>query len=74
MIRRLLITLVLMAAAYYAGYHRITWEDARDWWRGGRQLFAAGVSSDAVVQLLPCIHSGAATPAMVERLTQERTN
>ncbi len=32
MIRRLLITLVLMAAAYYAGYHRITWEDARDWW------------------------------------------
>ena len=33
MIRRLLITLVLMAAAYYAGYHRITWEDARDWWR-----------------------------------------
>ena len=33
MIRRLLITLVLMAAAYYAGYHRITWEDAHDWWR-----------------------------------------
>jgi hypothetical protein len=33
MIRRLLITLVLMAAAYYAGYHRITWEDAGDWWR-----------------------------------------
>jgi len=22
-----------MAVAYYAGYHRITWEDARDWWR-----------------------------------------
>ena len=37
-----------------------------------RELFAAGVSSDAVVQLLPCIHSGTATPAMVERLTQER--
>ena len=33
MIRRLLITLVLMAAAYYAGYHRITWEDAHDWCR-----------------------------------------
>jgi len=33
MIRRLLITLVLMAAAYYVGYHRITWEDARVWWR-----------------------------------------
>lgn len=37
-----------------------------------RELFAAGVSSDAVVQLLPCIHSGTATPAMVERLTHER--
>lgn len=37
-----------------------------------RELFAAGVSSDAVVQLLPCIHSGTATPAMVERLTRER--
>jgi len=37
-----------------------------------RELFAAGVSSDTVVQLLPCIHSGTATPAMVERLSQER--
>lgn len=37
-----------------------------------RELFAAGVSSDAVVQLLPCIHSGTATPAMVERLSHER--
>jgi DNA-binding transcriptional MerR regulator len=37
-----------------------------------KELFAAGVSSDAVVQLLPCIHSGTATPAMVERLSQER--
>lgn len=37
-----------------------------------RELFAAGVSSDAVVQLLPCIHSGTATPAMVERLLHER--
>jgi len=37
-----------------------------------RELFAAGISSDAVVQLLPCIHSGTATPAMVERLSYER--
>lgn len=21
-----------MAAAYYAGYHQVTWEDALDWW------------------------------------------
>ena len=37
-----------------------------------RELFAAGVSSDVVVQLLPCIHSGTATPAMVELLSHER--
>jgi DNA-binding transcriptional MerR regulator len=37
-----------------------------------KELFAAGISSDAVVQLLPCIHSGTATPAMVERLAHER--
>lgn len=37
-----------------------------------RELFAAGIGSDVVVQLLPCIHSGTATPAMVERLSHER--
>lgn len=35
-------------------------------------LFAAGVPSATVVQLLPCIYSGTTTPAMVERLDAER--
>lgn len=37
-----------------------------------KELFAAGLSSDGVVQLLPCADSGTATPAMVERLICER--
>jgi DNA-binding transcriptional MerR regulator len=36
-------------------------------------LFAAGVPSATVVQLLPCIYSGTTTPAMVNRLEQERS-
>jgi DNA-binding transcriptional MerR regulator len=35
-------------------------------------LFAAGVPSATVVQLLPCIYSGTTTPAMVDRLEEER--
>lgn len=37
-----------------------------------KELFAAGRSSDGVVQLLPCVDSGTATSAMVERLICER--
>ena len=35
-------------------------------------LYAAGLPSRAIVELLPCIHTGIATPAMVERLVTER--
>jgi DNA-binding transcriptional MerR regulator len=54
------------------GGQRIYNHDAVERVRLIKELFAAGVSSDAVVQLLPCIHSGTATPAMVERLVAER--
>ena len=37
-----------------------------------KELFAAGLSSDDVVLMLPCIYSGTTTPAMVERLVTER--
>ncbi|KAA0098576.1 MerR family transcriptional regulator [Mycolicibacterium sp. P1-18] len=37
-----------------------------------KELFAAGLGSDGVVQLLPCVDSGTATSAMVERLVCER--
>ena len=35
-------------------------------------LYAAGVPSRAIVDLLPCVHTGQATPEMVARLTAER--
>jgi DNA-binding transcriptional MerR regulator len=35
-------------------------------------LYAAGLGSKAVIELLPCIHTGYTTPAMLERLQAER--
>jgi DNA-binding transcriptional MerR regulator len=35
-------------------------------------LYAAGLSSRAIVEMLPCVHTGVATPAMVQRLRDER--
>jgi DNA-binding transcriptional MerR regulator len=35
-------------------------------------LFAAGLSSKNLVELLPCIYTGTTTPAMLERLLMER--
>jgi DNA-binding transcriptional MerR regulator len=35
-------------------------------------LYAAGLSSRAIVDLLPCVHTGRATPEMLARLTAER--
>lgn len=37
-----------------------------------QRLYAAGLNSRAVAELLPCVHTGVATPAMLERLTRER--
>lgn len=37
-----------------------------------QQLFAAGLTSSDVVEILPCIYSGTTTPAMIERLHHER--
>ncbi len=37
-----------------------------------QQLYAAGLASSAIVDLLPCVHTGIATPAMIARLAVER--
>lgn len=37
-----------------------------------QQLYAAGLGSKAVAELLPCMHTGIATPAMLARLAAER--
>ena len=37
-----------------------------------QQLYAAGLGSKAIVELLPCVYTGVATPAMIARLSDER--
>ena len=37
-----------------------------------QQLYAAGLPSRTIVQLMPCVDTGAATPAMMELLLAER--
>ncbi len=37
-----------------------------------RRLYSAGLNSKAIAELLPCVHTGVATPAMLERLSVER--
>ena len=37
-----------------------------------QQLYAAGLSSKSIVDLLPCVVDGRATPALITRLSAER--
>lgn len=37
-----------------------------------QQLYAAGLASKTIVGLLPCVHTGIATPAVLARLSVER--
>lgn len=37
-----------------------------------QRLYGAGLNSQAIAQLLPCVHTGIATPDMLERLAHER--
>lgn len=37
-----------------------------------QRLYAAGLNSRAIAELLPCVHTGVATPEMLERLRAER--
>jgi DNA-binding transcriptional MerR regulator len=37
-----------------------------------QQLYAAGLSSKTIAELLPCVIDGRATPALLERLATER--
>ena len=46
-------------------------EDAVERVRWIQRLYAAGVPSSAIVDLLPCVHTGVATEAMVERLAEQ---
>jgi DNA-binding transcriptional MerR regulator len=47
-------------------------ESAADRVRLIQQLYGAGLSSGAIVELLPCVVDGNATPELLERLSMER--
>ncbi len=62
----------LLASERSPGGQRVYRPDAVDRVLLIQQLFAAGLTSDDIVELLPCVYSGTTTPAMVERLERER--
>lgn len=37
-----------------------------------QQLYAAGLSSRVIAEVLPCVHTGVATPALLDLLAAER--
>ena len=47
-------------------------EDAVGRVRFVQQLYAAGLTSRDVLAVLPCVHTGTATPAMLARLVEQR--
>ncbi|UQN30165.1 MerR family transcriptional regulator [Brachybacterium kimchii] len=62
----------LLAAERTGGGQRSYQEEAVDRVLLIQQLFAAGLSSGDIAELLPCMRSGRTTAAMVERLERER--
>ena len=62
----------LLLSTRTSGGQRLYAEDAIDRVRLIQLLYAAGVTSKNVVQILPCIYSGTTTPSMLERLESER--
>lgn len=47
-------------------------EGAVDRVRWLQQLYTAGLTSRAIADLLPCVHTGVATPEMLSRMVVER--
>lgn len=62
----------LLAARRTSGGQREYDEAAVERVRFIRQMFTAGLGSAAVRQILPCVHTGVATPEVLDRLAAER--
>ncbi|MFJ3897963.1 MULTISPECIES: MerR family transcriptional regulator [unclassified Streptomyces] len=62
----------LLESARTSGGQRDYPDEALDRVQLIQDLFAAGLSSRTVVELLPCVSTGVATPAMLDRLIVER--
>ncbi|QIS08529.1 MerR family transcriptional regulator [Nocardia arthritidis] len=69
----------MLAAERTSGGQREYPESAVDRVLRIQQMFAAGIGSDTITELLPCIHdrdgtpNAAATPFLVDKLTEERS-
>ncbi|NHC12751.1 MerR family transcriptional regulator [Motilibacter deserti] len=62
----------LLTSVRSASGQRHYGEDAVERVRWVQALYAAGLSSRAILGLLPCVHTGVATPEMIEQLIAER--
>lgn len=62
----------LLSAERSAGGQRRYPEDAVAWVRLIQRLYAAGLSSRTIVELMPCVVDGRATPELLDRLAAER--
>lgn len=62
----------LLSSARTAGGQRHYSDGAVERVRLIQQLYAAGLGSRAIVDLLPCVYTGVATPDMITRLVTER--
>jgi DNA-binding transcriptional MerR regulator len=63
----------LLRSERTSGGHRTYDDDAVERVRWIQSLYAAGLSSAALLELLPCVHSGTATVDMIGRLEDQRT-
>ena len=62
----------LLASERTHSGQRIYVDDAVERVRFIQMLYSAGLSSKAIVEILPCVHTGDVTPALLGRLTTER--
>ncbi|MDA2808205.1 MerR family transcriptional regulator [Nocardiopsis suaedae] len=62
----------LLSSERSAGGQRHYPRDAVEWVRLIQRLYAAGLSSRTIVELMPCVVDGRATPGLLERLATER--
>lgn len=62
----------LLSSERSAGGQRRYPRDAVEWVRLIQRLYAAGLSSRTIVELMPCVVDGRATPELLDRLAAER--
>jgi DNA-binding transcriptional MerR regulator len=62
----------LLASSRTSSGQRVYPDSAIERVRFIQRLYAAGLSSKAMLEILPCVHTGDVTPELLGRLTTER--